>query len=79
MLSPCTLSAFLLRTRSSTKPSCVARRVKSLFQIFEDGPLDFVLPILEGFIADKANRHKQRAAGELVGGALVVSLRLGHR
>lgn len=45
-------------------------RIKSLFQIFEDGPLDFVLPILEGFIADKADRHKQRAAGELIGGAL---------
>lgn len=45
-----------------------SNRVKSLFQIFEDGPLEFVLPILEGYIAEKDNRHKQRAAGELIGG-----------
>lgn len=41
--------------------------VKSLFQIFEDAPCQFVLPILEDLIADK-DRHKQRAAGELIGG-----------
>lgn len=42
--------------------------IKSIFQIFEDDPLDLVLPTLAGFIDDKANRHKQRAAGELIGG-----------
>ena len=41
---------------------------KSIFQIFEDAPCQFVLPILERFIADKKDRHRQRAAGELIGG-----------
>lgn len=40
---------------------------KSIFQIFEDAPCEFVLPILDELIADK-DRHKQRAAGELIGG-----------
>ena len=44
--------------------------VKSIFQIFEDAPCEFVLPILDGFIAEKTNRHKQRAAGELLGGMI---------
>lgn len=42
--------------------------VKSIFQIFEDDPIDFVLPIISGYLEDKADRHKQRAAGELLGG-----------
>ena len=46
--------------------------VKSLFQVFEDGPCEFVLPAVDNLIADKADRHKQRAAGELIGGALPV-------
>lgn len=41
--------------------------IKSIFQIYGAAPLPFVLPLLEGLIADK-DRHKQRAAGELVGG-----------
>ncbi|KAI5481022.1 proteasome activator subunit 4 [Pseudohyphozyma bogoriensis] len=44
--------------------------VKSIFQIFGDAPCDHVLPLVEKLIADKADRHKQRAAGELVGGML---------
>lgn len=43
--------------------------VKSMFQIFGDAACDLVLPLLEKLIADKADRHKQRAAGELLGGA----------
>ena len=43
--------------------------VKSIFQVFEDAPCEFVLPILEQFIANK-DRHKQRAAGELLGGMI---------
>lgn len=42
--------------------------VKSIFQVFEDAPCEFVLPAVEGLLADKDNRHKQRAAGELLGG-----------
>lgn len=42
--------------------------VKSLFQIFEDAPCEFILPILETYIADTGDRHKQRASGELIGG-----------
>ena len=42
--------------------------VKSVFQIFEDAALEFVLPLLDPLVTDKDNRHKQRAAGELIGG-----------
>ncbi|GAA6053733.1 hypothetical protein JCM3770_003189 [Rhodotorula araucariae] len=42
--------------------------VKSIFQVFEDGPCEFVLPAVDNLLADKADRHKQRAAGELIGG-----------
>ncbi|KAK4046499.1 Proteasome activator BLM10 [Microbotryomycetes sp. JL201] len=42
--------------------------VKSIFQVFEDEPLQYVLPILDSFITEKADRHKQRACGELIGG-----------
>lgn len=42
--------------------------VKSIFQVFEDAPCEFVLPALAELIADKEDRHKQRAAGELLGG-----------
>lgn len=42
--------------------------VKSIFQVFEDEPCQFVLPAIDALIADKENRHKQRAAGELIGG-----------
>ncbi|SCV72468.1 BQ2448_4005 [Microbotryum intermedium] len=42
--------------------------VKSIFQIFEDAPCELIQPIIDGFIADRADRHKQRAAGELIGG-----------
>ncbi|KAM0792923.1 hypothetical protein ACM66B_002682 [Microbotryomycetes sp. NB124-2] len=42
--------------------------VKSIFQVYEDEPLQYVLPTLDGFIFDKTDRHKQRAAGELIGG-----------
>ncbi|GAA5959559.1 hypothetical protein JCM21900_003196 [Sporobolomyces salmonicolor] len=44
--------------------------VKSIFQIYEDAPCQFVLPALEELIADKEDRHKQRAAGELIGGMI---------
>lgn len=43
--------------------------VKSLAQIFEDELCQFILPAVDELIADKSNRHKQRAAGELIGGA----------
>ncbi|GAA5836406.1 hypothetical protein JCM11251_007072, partial [Rhodosporidiobolus azoricus] len=46
----------------------VCMLVKSIFQVFEDAPFEFVLPTLDSLIADKTDRHKQRAAGELVGG-----------
>jgi hypothetical protein len=42
--------------------------IKSIFQVFEDAPFEWVLPAVEGLIADKTDRHKQRAAGELIGG-----------
>ncbi|GAA5895195.1 proteasome activator BLM10 [Sporobolomyces salmoneus] len=42
--------------------------VKSIFQVFEDAPCEFVLPALADLVADKEDRHKQRAAGELIGG-----------
>lgn len=41
--------------------------IKTLFQIFGSEPLEFVLPKVETFLADP-DRHKQRAAGELLGG-----------
>ncbi|KAM0751556.1 hypothetical protein T439DRAFT_300497 [Meredithblackwellia eburnea MCA 4105] len=44
--------------------------IKSLFQIFGDAPCEFVLPLVEELVADKADRHKQRAAGELIGGMI---------
>jgi proteasome activator subunit 4 len=43
--------------------------IKSIFQIFSSAPLEFVLPLLDGLVADK-DRHKQRAAGELIGGMI---------
>ncbi|BGP18854.1 hypothetical protein JCM10213_003509 [Rhodosporidiobolus nylandii] len=46
----------------------VCMLVKSIFQVYEDAPFEFVLPAVEGLIADKTDRHKQRAAGELIGG-----------
>lgn len=69
-----TSTSLLLRTlpASSEAPLAV---VKSIFQIFEDAPCEFVLPILEKLLEDKADRHKQRASGELIGGS---SLSLGH-
>ncbi|KAK4048054.1 Proteasome activator BLM10 [Microbotryomycetes sp. JL221] len=42
--------------------------IKSIFQVFEDEPLKFVMPIVDGMIPDKTDRHKQRACGELIGG-----------
>lgn len=36
--------------------------------MFEDAPCEFVLPALADLVADKEDRHKQRAAGELIGG-----------
>ncbi|GAA5990546.1 hypothetical protein JCM10908_003124 [Rhodotorula pacifica] len=48
----------------------VCMLVKSIFQVFEDEPCQFVLPAIDALIADKDNRHKQRAAGELVGGMI---------
>ncbi|GAA5988215.1 hypothetical protein JCM11641_001615, partial [Rhodosporidiobolus odoratus] len=42
--------------------------VKSIFQIFEDAPFEFVLPAAEALLEDSRDRHKQRAAGELIGG-----------
>lgn len=47
----------------------VCMLVKSLFQVFEDAPCQWVLPAVDDLLADPTNRHKQRAAGELVGGA----------
>ncbi|GJN88228.1 hypothetical protein Rhopal_001193-T1 [Rhodotorula paludigena] len=44
--------------------------VKSLAQIFEDELCQFILPAVDELIADKSNRHKQRAAGELIGGMI---------
>lgn len=46
----------------------VCMLVKSIFQVFEDEPCKFVLPALDDLVADRDNRHKQRAAGELIGG-----------
>ncbi|GAA6008845.1 hypothetical protein JCM10207_001745 [Rhodosporidiobolus poonsookiae] len=46
----------------------VCMLVKSVFQVFEDAPAEFVLPAIDTLIADKTDRHKQRAAGELIGG-----------
>ncbi|KAH8929547.1 hypothetical protein BT69DRAFT_1292546 [Atractiella rhizophila] len=43
--------------------------IKSIFQIFQDAPLEFLFPVLEKFIEEE-DRHKQRAAGELLGGLL---------
>lgn len=41
--------------------------VKSIFQIFMDEPLQEVLPLLEQLMTDN-DRHKQRAAAEVIGG-----------
>lgn len=41
--------------------------VKSIFQIFLDEPLGEVLPMLEQLMTDN-DRHKQRAAAEVIGG-----------
>lgn len=41
--------------------------VKSIFQIFMDDPLQEVLPLLEQLMTDN-DRHKQRAAAEVIGG-----------
>ncbi|GAA5854935.1 hypothetical protein JCM8547_004128 [Rhodosporidiobolus lusitaniae] len=46
----------------------VCMLIKSVFQVYEDAPFPFVLPQLDSLIADKSDRHKQRAAGELIGG-----------
>lgn len=48
----------------------VCMLLKSIFQVFEDKPLDVVLPIVDAYLADSKDRHKQRAAGELLGGLL---------
>jgi len=54
--------------------------VKSIFQVFEDAACEFVLPAVDSLLADKSDRHKQRAAGELIGGApSILSLRLLDR
>lgn len=49
--------------------SDVTTVIKSIFQIFGAEPLEFVLPILHTLVVDK-DRHKQRAAAELIGGML---------
>lgn len=41
--------------------------MKSIFQIFIDEPLAEVLPLLEQLMTDN-DRHKQRAAAEIIGG-----------
>jgi proteasome activator subunit 4 len=41
--------------------------MKSIFQIFIDEPLKEVLPLLESLMTDN-DRHKQRAAAEVIGG-----------
>ncbi|GAA6033408.1 hypothetical protein JCM8097_006736 [Rhodosporidiobolus ruineniae] len=46
----------------------VCMLVKSVFQVYEDAPFEWVLPAIEELISDKSDRHKQRAAGELIGG-----------
>ena len=43
--------------------------VKSIFQVFMDEPLQEVLPLLEQVMTDN-DRHKQRAAAEVIGGKL---------
>ena len=43
--------------------------VKSIFQIFRDEPLDIVIPLASKLMGDN-DRHKQRAAAELIGGML---------
>ncbi|BGP22448.1 Proteasome activator BLM10 [Rhodotorula toruloides] len=48
----------------------VCMLVKSIFQVFEDAPCQWVLPAVDDLLADPTNRHKQRAAGELVGGMI---------
>ncbi|KAG0143125.1 hypothetical protein CROQUDRAFT_673152 [Cronartium quercuum f. sp. fusiforme G11] len=42
----------------------------SIFQIFRQDFWPIVLPTLEALIEDTLDRHKQRAAGEIIGGAL---------
>jgi hypothetical protein len=62
-----TVCVALLRSRAML--SFCSRVVKSLFQIFDDAEmLDLVLPIVDGLLADP-DRHKQRAAAEIMGGA----------
>ena len=44
--------------------------VKSIFQVYGTGPLDIVLPLIDGLLKDirDLDRHKQRAAAGLIGG-----------
>ncbi|KPV77183.1 uncharacterized protein RHOBADRAFT_25084 [Rhodotorula graminis WP1] len=42
--------------------------IKSIFQVFEDAACEWVLPAIDNLVADKSDRHKQRAAGELIAG-----------
>ncbi|KAH9822994.1 hypothetical protein DFH28DRAFT_1216660 [Melampsora americana] len=44
--------------------------LKSIFQIFRQDIWPIALPTLEALVDDSADRHKQRAAGEIIGGAL---------
>lgn len=43
--------------------------IKSIFQIFQDEPLDAALPLVNKMLADN-DRHKQRAVAEFIGGLL---------
>lgn len=57
----------------------VCMLIKSIFQVFEDAPCQWVLPAVDDLLADPANRHKQRAAGELVGGEFGILAHLAVR
>jgi hypothetical protein len=42
--------------------------VKSISQIFLSSTLEAMLPVVEQLLDDTSDRHKQRAATEIIGG-----------
>lgn len=42
---------------------------QSIFQIYEDKPLDAAIPLIDQMMTDN-DRHKQRASAEVIGGLL---------